>query len=721
MKPTSLTFIKDPEFGIKVATIALFLFIFRMAIPVFKYPFFILYAGIVVFSFTFYFKQIQNSIRKFIVGFILIFILFIVLFISFIFSNKIYLIEFKDIINGFILISLFFILTLFVTDKERLKFLSEYMVSVIPVFALVISIVGLLYFFDILTHKDFLFNNTITELRKNESSLLDYNFSLLPVFFGFISVLFLTTKIKKILPRLVSGLLLLLFSFQIFTSGSRRGLIIFFLILFILMISLIFTDKNKSTLLKLIAAESVIFLVLLVIILFSGYLLIIKTPYGFKNRFLEFIGSKNIFITKNKIAKQILRYTSIIDKSSDFQQTYNVLWSTVFNPEDPDSGWGSRIHNTIYPLTGKNFEIVPPGSKGYQMDWTCDATYYKTIDLSESYSLLTVIDAMEGDSVSSSVFCYLSDDFDGNSVALTVSSIAILGNLVSGKYNSFYDTNKRGEWQKLQINFVAKEAQIPIYMSFIKQGVSDFTKLKGRIIFAYPQFKKISKSEIIQSVSLNQQNRSGCVNSLPVQLKTSTDHIKYYSSDMFGFHLSEMIKTDTLLKRSDPVRTFVAKIISEDTTYYGYKSNLLVDTKLNKYGDERLVRWIFALHIFTREYTMMQQFFGGGFNFLNWYGFYFMKDKTSSDWPHNPFLSILLYSGILGFLIYCYFIYKVFYYYIKYIKEYPLLFIFFLITFFFSFFSGGSPFDPPIMGFFVILPFLIHSIHKKDLTEKSDP
>jgi hypothetical protein len=66
----------------------------------------------------------------------------------------------------------------------------------------------------------------------------------------------------------------------------------------------------------------------------------------------------------------------------------------------------------------------------------------------------------------------------------------------------------------------------------------------------------------------------------------------------------------------------------------------------------------------------------------------------------------------LGLIIYCYFLYKVFFYYIKYISEYPLLFIFFLITFFFSFFSGGSPFDPPIMGFFVILPFFIHSIHK---------
>ncbi len=129
------------------------------------------------------------------------------------------------------------------------------------------------------------------------------------------------------------------------------------------------------------------------------------------------------------------------------------------------------------------------------------------------------------------------------------------------------------------------------------------------------------------------------------------------------------------------------------------------------------MHWQFARQIFTKEYNWNQKIFGGGFDFLNWYGYYFHKDKTRSDWPHNPFLSVLLYSGILGLLVYIVLMYKVFYFYIKYIKEYYILFIFFLITFFFSFFSAGNPFDPPMMGFFVILPFFIHSIHKQDITE----
>jgi O-antigen ligase len=92
-----------------------------------------------------------------------------------------------------------------------------------------------------------------------------------------------------------------------------------------------------------------------------------------------------------------------------------------------------------------------------------------------------------------------------------------------------------------------------------------------------------------------------------------------------------------------------------------------------------------------------------------------MNDKTKSDYPHNPFLYILLYSGLVGLILYLVLLWKVFYYYIKYMNEYYLFFTFFIITYFFTFFSGGNPFDPPIMGLFMILPFLINSIHELDV------
>jgi O-antigen ligase len=99
---------------------------------------------------------------------------------------------------------------------------------------------------------------------------------------------------------------------------------------------------------------------------------------------------------------------------------------------------------------------------------------------------------------------------------------------------------------------------------------------------------------------------------------------------------------------------------------------------------------------------------------MNWYGENFEADRTISDYPHNPFLSVLLYSGIIGLMFYLALFYKTVKYYFQCFKDYGVLFLCFCITFFITFFSGATPFDPPVMGFFVILPFFIHSISQKN-------
>ncbi len=183
------------------------------------------------------------------------------------------------------------------------------------------------------------------------------------------------------------------------------------------------------------------------------------------------------------------------------------------------------------------------------------------------------------------------------------------------------------------------------------------------------------------------------------------------------FPISFLTAQELFQKDPDPIRNWASGFISEDTTYFPYKSNIVLNTISNQFLSDRLSRWEFALKIYFKEFNLKQKIFGGGFNFLNWYGYFFFHDNKRSDYPHNPFLSVLLYSGIIGLVFYLLLMYKVFYNYFKYFKEYKILSVFFIITFYFSFFSAGSPFDPPIMGYFVILPFFIHSIHKKSETE----
>jgi len=128
---------------------------------------------------------------------------------------------------------------------------------------------------------------------------------------------------------------------------------------------------------------------------------------------------------------------------------------------------------------------------------------------------------------------------------------------------------------------------------------------------------------------------------------------------------------------------------------------------------DRTSRWSYAIDLWKIKYKLYHKLFGHGFDYLEWYGMKFMPNQQtkSYDWPHNPFISILLYSGIFGLLLYMWLLYNAVLLYIKYLKQCHLFFFGFLLTFFFSFFSGSHPFDPPIMGFFILLPFFLHSMH----------
>lgn len=343
-----------------------------------------------------------------------------------------------------------------------------------------------------------------------------------------------------------------------------------------------------------------------------------------------------------------------------------------------------------------------------------------------------------GDIVETSSYCYASDDFNGNRARLKVGGVHVENNL--------YNMKRKGIWQKLYIRHeVKEEGTIAAYLYWSKKGCSNFNDLNGYIIFAYPQFKIIRNNDIIYNYFLDDQNSD----KRPVKCKKKYVNDKKYLdvntelSNNKGGNISMELSSINIFSKSifkmlsnklnqsirfnhngsigdDPLRKWIANLVNEDTTYYNYNSPIIINASKDQFVGNRLDRWKFAWQIFTKEYNWSERIFGGGFNFLNWFGYYFYKDKTRSDWPHNLFLSILLYSGLIGLVVYLFFLYKVFYYYLKYNKEYHLLFIFFLVTFFFSMFSANSPFDPPVMGFFVILPFFIHSKEKKSLKPNND-
>jgi hypothetical protein len=64
----------------------------------------------------------------------------------------------------------------------------------------------------------------------------------------------------------------------------------------------------------------------------------------------------------------MLRYVSTLNHQISLFDLNKLIWS--FDPNDPDSGWGKGNYVRVFPLTGKNVEIVPSGSAGYLLDST---------------------------------------------------------------------------------------------------------------------------------------------------------------------------------------------------------------------------------------------------------------------------------------------------------------------------------------------------------------
>jgi hypothetical protein len=746
-----------------------------------------------------------------------------------------------------------------------------------------------------------LLNNPLQILpSENINNLIssDYNFVLLPIFFGLIGSLFFLIDANTFIKKVIYNGLLLLFSLTIVLSGSRRGLIIFGCIIFILICIQIIRFIKPLNNLKIIAKRHRVYLFNIFLILILSYGLIFKTSYFYKKDLLEFLGSKDANYSSVRILASLFRYISPLEHSNDFYAFYENTWFANFDKGlDPDSGWGTCKHLTVYPLKGSGAKNIPDKARGYLLDSTCNSVKIGTN--AYSYTLIGNQKVKKGDLVSATIFCYISEDFDASSVQFysegstyetKVTEVtefdSITMNEVQGKYpyvdycdalelgkdnNLLYNGNfsdsteyweanadstkhtliktpfgkglrvsrtngdggwwslfysgpkiiyhaghtyqirfkfkvqkgsdlpfnigwwvndagfypfklpiqivdihdgwkeavctykfnethynlatflnslndfsivdfsdvrmfdlnktdtlpylidhiglinlsKRGVWRKFRLESKCYDGQAPVYISFIKRNTVDFSNLNGYIIFAYPKYNIISKDTLVEKSKFSNFYLDSISNN------NTQDHNKFKNIQIQAGIFQSIFPVITILDKKyedhDPIRNIAGRLIPLDTSYQHYKSDILIDTVSNKFLGDRIMRWEFAYKLFTKEYNLKHKIIGGGFSFLNWFGFEFEKDKSYIDYPHNPLLSVLLYSGLLGLFIFLIFICKVVKEYYKMVQDYFMFVIFFGITLFFSFFSAGSPFDPPIMGFFMLLPYLFIFINNNSL------
>jgi hypothetical protein len=326
-----------------------------------------------------------------------------------------------------------------------------------------------------------------------------------------------------------------------------------------------------------------------------------------------------------------------------------------YDPKNPES-YTSSTYIREYPLIGENSGIVPTGIAGARYDRTTEGKQWK--DFHHSTTEYWSLDVEAGDSVLASVYCYVSPDFNGSEARLE------LRGKVSGQTVSRYNLNSKGAWVLLQARGVSTEkGRVNGVYFFSQKGVTDFKNLKGYVTFAYPQLviKHNKKTSLLDRNKL--QNLASFL-SLP----------KSHS---------------------------VPDTISDD-----FKPLMAND----RFAGPRVDRWRYAIYLYTKKYSLIQKIFGGGFDYTYRFARKFHPEdpKRDFDYPHNPFLSVLLYSGVLGLLVYIWFFVKSLYLYYIYRKEYWIFGIIYLVTFFYAFFSSNSPFEPAFFGLMGALPYLIH-------------
>jgi hypothetical protein len=163
-----------------------------------------------------------------------------------------------------------------------------------------------------------------------------------------------------------------------------------------------------------------------------------------------------------------------------------------------------------------------------------------------------------------------------------------------------------------------------------------------------------------------------------------------------------------ILNRKKDSNSIDEKIAVSNSKEFSYSENALIKVRYEFMS--------YAWKLF-RESNWEEKLFGSGFGYLKKFGAKYNNNPNDPTYPHNPFISHLLFSGVVGLIILFIFLGTVIKEYIKYRKQMGIYFIFFVITFFFAFFSGNTYFSTPILVGLSILPYIYKNTENEKNTD----
>jgi hypothetical protein len=448
---------------------------------------------------------------------------------------------------------------------------------------------------------------------------------------------------------------------------------------------------------------------------------------------------------KIQIANLYYDYQTITQKNIDFQNAYNELWGNEKKLEkyNPASGWSLRSDKIIYPIKfGKNYKIVSPFAIGYYLDSNSKVSLWR--GHAHSYTKIAEFRGRKEGIYSCCVYCYVSEDFNGDKVFLEAYGKEIVGEPLCN-----YDLSKKGEWQQLCLEIQTDE-KVKIYVSFFQFNHKEFSMLNGFVVFAQPEIVTDNfeqDSPYIYFENEEDRNVFGITQSLRKKLDEYYIERQLKCEEINDSDSAKFISLSNLLRldfKNDKIKNEIIHCYNNisDSRYYivdiktqiqppinksSIKNEIIENSSIvlnsdssdfalvefegkkafleNKIIGNRKSAWRYSYKLFL-SYDLKAKIFGDGFNYLSKFGQKYHANPARLDYPHNPIISSFLYSGIIGGLLYVYFLIIVFLNYWKYRKYHMIFFLMYLVSFFFMMFSGNSHFSVPIFTFLSIIPFL---------------
>lgn len=135
-------------------------------------------------------------------------------------------------------------------------------------------------------------------------------------------------------------------------------------------------------------------------------------------------------------------------------------------------------------------------------------------------------------------------------------------------------------------------------------------------------------------------------------------------------------------------------------------------------ASDRLKRWDFAYDIIENDYSTVNIFLGNGFEYLKLYGKEFEKSDSIEDYPHNIFITHLLFSGIIGFIVLMLFLLEFIYIIqVKIYREYSFLSFGSILVLLYVLVSNNTIFSSKALMFFIILCYCSYIINNRRANE----